>query len=404
LPRSEKFPFLLLAVLVGVFLLFTLKLFSLRFQTGDIYPPYSTLRTDPLGCKALYESLGDVSASERNFKRVDKLPEAAGTTLLFLGAGLTGREDHSRDSQKEMMGIEDPNETFARELEAFVVRGGRLVLSYRPLTGPPPRAEYDPKTKSTIMNAFASRWGVKFLLDPLHADAKGNFEAANAFLDDKSTRLDETLKWRSALYFALVDPAWKTIYARNHNPVLIERKYGSGSIVLCGDSYLFSNEAMRHDRHPELLAWLIGTNNRTIFEESHLGVSENPGMMTLVKKYRIYPALITLMALGLLFIWRNSMSLVPRLEGGDSHADPSDAAKDAFGGLVNLLRRNVPPPELLDSCLAEWKKTPSNAHAMTKEKVEKAASIVAEEKAKSPVKRDLVSAYRKICKSLSPRS
>ena len=26
-------------------------------ETGDVYPPYSSLRTDPLGAKALYESL-----------------------------------------------------------------------------------------------------------------------------------------------------------------------------------------------------------------------------------------------------------------------------------------------------------------------------------------------------------
>src|SRR5256885_1893261 len=98
LPRSEKFPLLLLAVLCGVFLLFTLKLFSLRFQTGDIYPPYSSLRTDPLGSKALYESLNDLGAvvTERNFKTLDKLPEAAGVTLLFLGSGMTPRVEHSR--------------------------------------------------------------------------------------------------------------------------------------------------------------------------------------------------------------------------------------------------------------------------------------------------------------------
>ena len=32
-----------------------LHLFALRFAQGDVYPPYSSLRSDPLGKKALYE-------------------------------------------------------------------------------------------------------------------------------------------------------------------------------------------------------------------------------------------------------------------------------------------------------------------------------------------------------------
>jgi len=33
------------------------KLYELRFAAGDIYPPYSSLRADPMGSKALYESI-----------------------------------------------------------------------------------------------------------------------------------------------------------------------------------------------------------------------------------------------------------------------------------------------------------------------------------------------------------
>ena len=32
-------------------------LFQLRFEQGDIYPAYSSLRADPLGTKVFYESL-----------------------------------------------------------------------------------------------------------------------------------------------------------------------------------------------------------------------------------------------------------------------------------------------------------------------------------------------------------
>jgi len=33
------------------------RLFSLRYARGDSYPPYSTLRADPAGAKALADAL-----------------------------------------------------------------------------------------------------------------------------------------------------------------------------------------------------------------------------------------------------------------------------------------------------------------------------------------------------------
>ena len=32
------------------------KLFLLRFEAGDVYPPYSSLRADPLGTMVLYKA------------------------------------------------------------------------------------------------------------------------------------------------------------------------------------------------------------------------------------------------------------------------------------------------------------------------------------------------------------
>ena len=46
----------LLAV-AGLFLGGLVRLMHLRLETGDVYPRYSSLRTDPFGCKALFESL-----------------------------------------------------------------------------------------------------------------------------------------------------------------------------------------------------------------------------------------------------------------------------------------------------------------------------------------------------------
>src|SRR5215813_13237048 len=54
-------------------------------ETGDVYPPYSSLRSDPLGAKALYESLAaipDVQV-ERLYKQRRTI--APGNTMFMLG-------------------------------------------------------------------------------------------------------------------------------------------------------------------------------------------------------------------------------------------------------------------------------------------------------------------------------
>src|SRR5690242_6328937 len=58
-----KYPFsviLLLVCAIG-FVFGIVQLFDLRFDVGDVYPPYSSLRSDPLGTMALFESLGRMS-------------------------------------------------------------------------------------------------------------------------------------------------------------------------------------------------------------------------------------------------------------------------------------------------------------------------------------------------------
>ena len=66
-------------------------LFMLRFEAGDVLPAYSSLRADPLGAKAFYQSLEhlDSLAVSRNFGRLEMLDEefadGSGVTVFFSG-------------------------------------------------------------------------------------------------------------------------------------------------------------------------------------------------------------------------------------------------------------------------------------------------------------------------------
>ncbi|MGD2272538.1 MAG: hypothetical protein PVI06_19215, partial [Desulfobacterales bacterium] len=70
MPKSRKLLLATLAVLSLIFCYGVVHLFLLRFETGDIYTPYSSLRSDPLGTRALFESLAQLAALSvrRNFR------------------------------------------------------------------------------------------------------------------------------------------------------------------------------------------------------------------------------------------------------------------------------------------------------------------------------------------------
>src|SRR5262245_7893370 len=113
----RKLSVVLLVVAVIGFGYGLLRLFQLRFEAGDNYPEYSSLRTDPLGCKALYESLDRLVETRRHFRSLARLEQGPPTTLLFLGT----QPERLRFSAADF-----------QHLESFMRHGGRLVIALFP--------------------------------------------------------------------------------------------------------------------------------------------------------------------------------------------------------------------------------------------------------------------------------
>ena len=210
--------------------------------------------------------------------------------------------------------------------------------------------------------------------------------------------LPESLAWHSATIFTNLDKSWRTIYARGTNPVVIERRFGRGTVVMATDSYFLSNEAMREDRHADLLAWFVGPNRHVIFDEAHHGIMETSGVATLVRNYRLHGLAAGLVVLAALFIWKNSMSFVPPHR--DEESDGYVAGKDAAAGFVNLLRRNIPARDVLSVCFAEWTKSLYRGRYYTITAVSQAQAVMETELQRSQRERDPVKAYQNICRVL----
>ena len=84
--RSSKLSVFAFLALFALLILGVFELLMLRFETGDVYSPYSSLRTDPVGSKAYYESLllQPGVQVERRYRPLRK-GDYSGTAMFYLG-------------------------------------------------------------------------------------------------------------------------------------------------------------------------------------------------------------------------------------------------------------------------------------------------------------------------------
>ena len=178
-------------------------------------------------------------------------------------------------------------------------------------------------------------------------------------------------------------------------PVVIERKYGSGSIILVADSFLVSNEALRGERHAQLLSRLFSGPSTIIFDEEHNGLRDNPGIASLARKYRLHGAVASFLLLALLFVWKNMVRFVPVYQINAAESDVI-VGKESGEGFINLLRRTIAPSAILETCMSEWRK----AFVHRPRERAKAEEAWARQQSLPPRERNPISTYRAISQAL----
>jgi len=293
-------------------------------ETGEVYPPYSSLRFDPLGARALYESLAALPdlQVERLYKPRATLA-GMGSAVLVLGV------DPSAWSKVTDKTLE--------EYEKLTANGGRLVIAFLPVRTPANLSE-----QPQSMN---SRWNIRL---------------AYRDMPRVTSTSTGTIPRSSALYF---EPGqeWKTLAHSDDHASAVERELGGGTVVLVADSYPLSNEGLRQARDAGFISRVIGPARRIVFDENHFGVVESGSVTRLMRKYRLQGAVAMLALVAALFLWRNASTFLPPRE---AHASGPVTGRDSMEGLSALLRRGVPEKDLIETCLSEWSKTaPREARA-----------------------------------------
>lgn len=422
-----------------------------RFAEGGIYPHYASFRPDPLGTSVFYESLEAMEGVEvrRNIKHLNSLKSLdEDSVLLLLG--------YPRESLENLRAPEN-----SPVLEA-VKGGARLVIAMNPGLVPevyrpeeddwierrrqlrdeasrkkrnqerPEKTsekasekgeakgeagdkdlsggdEDDDDELRRIEELIVSMEGPR-LTDELEFDiaAPDEFERPERgwrTQTGKSYRKDALLgnppRWRSQYRAEPDGDAWRKVLRVKKAPVVIERKWGKGSVVFATDSFFVSNEALHDAGDAGFLLWLLGGKTDVVFDETIHGTRETGGAMKLIRRHRLHGFFLGMLIFVGLWAWRSASSLAPGSDLMDRGLISSGGAvwgEHSRSGLVRLLRRSVPGKELLRRCFSVWRES---QHRDISEEVEsRVESVILESEAKPA---NIVSHYGEISELVSRR-
>jgi hypothetical protein len=290
------------ALLLGGALVYgAIYLFGLEFAAGSVYPEYSSLRTDPMGTRLLYDSLRALPgiAVDRNYRALEFLPDGASTVLLL---GIPA-PDFGQDA-----------EPYLRVLEESARRGNRMVAA---LT-------LEDAGKLPKFEALTKKWNLKL------------------GLDNKSRR--------HSLYFE-ESKEWSPLYRAGPRLVVVERRFGKGAVVLFAGSGDFTNQTTAATDRLSQVALAIGPNQRIFFDEQHLGIADSGSVVALARRFHLLGAGLGLALCAALILWRNGFDFPPPARAA---AAGRLAGRTSQAGLITLLRRYIPPPALASTCWREW--------------------------------------------------
>lgn len=304
-------------LLAAAFVYAALRLFGLQFTAGGVYPEYSSLRSDPMGAKLLFDGLAGIPGLrvERNYLPPQYLPEA-GAAILLLGA--------APDSLAGDLPV----------LERTAARGNRVVIALKlPAGGPLPDTK-----------AVESLWHVRVETD--------------------------TARRRAHRFYFAESQEWRVLDRIGPKVLAMERDFGKGSVAMLAESDSFSNQSTVAGDRLRAVSTAIGPYSYIVFDEQHLGIAEGGSIVRMAYRFHLTGLIAGLALLAALFLWRNAAGFPPpaggvvsgRLAGRTSHA-----------GLLTLLRRHVPPRELAAVCWQEW--LGSGRGHISAERLERAAEI-----------------------------
>ncbi|MDX2054584.1 MAG: DUF4350 domain-containing protein [Polyangiaceae bacterium] len=336
-----------LAVVAGLF-----QVVKSRVQQGDSFPAGSAFRSEPSGLRVLHDAL--LSQGKKSVRRervqLSRRADLSRTTLLL--AAISPQDFYTTDDR--LMG----------SLTALVQAGLRVVVlldtdvaercdSERCGVGEffsegseqEAQAKKEAKHKSKKHSAgLFEEWGIS-LSGASQAKAQRVVRAAAS-----PEWLANHLPWRGRAFFTPENAAWRVVYEQVNKAVVVERKLGKGELVVVASTYPVSNEAIAQERATSFILWLVGERPNIVFEETHLGLQEPKGIVSMARSYGLEGALYGLLVASLVYVWYAGSPLVRRAP----RSVRSESINSPLAGFSSLLMRAVPPKNLLQTCLSTY--------------------------------------------------
>jgi hypothetical protein len=308
--------FLVIAV-AGALLVGLTSIVQNRAKRSDSYPAFSSYRTLPEGTSVLYEALqhSPGMTADRNIQPLGivHFNNAAFLMLDVSPLSLNG------------------NGQWFDEMQALANNGNRVIIGLSPH-----RTRFIQPENNQLEDALKG-WHIRLA-----------FRRLTDFRDDE----DETLTPGWPMYFAQAQ-GWDTLREEGGKPVVIQRAWGKGTLVVMTNSFLLTNAAMVEDRQTTFVADLIGPVHRTIFDETHFGIEETGSIAALARRYHLQGLVLGLVLAALLFIWKNAAGFPP---APDVRPTQALIGEDSSAAFLNLIRRNIRRDDILATCVEQWSK------------------------------------------------
>jgi hypothetical protein len=332
--RRGGWPIAAAIALASVFALVVILSVIRRSEDYSAYPQYSSLNNEAAGTKAYFNSLERLGyEAGRNYRAISEL-NGTTDTVFFAGASSVYFRALPAKDLGEMIGL--------------AKSGARLVIALDPKqvewpnVPQPPTGKQIRKDDKTAASTLQEEWDIKLGRTDANdkrftkESGKGSYHGPAKFYI-----------W----YFASWASEWKASGKFGDTPLFLERKFGTGSIVLMANADLLTNEQLLAAPDADALTAAAGRRGRVIFDENHLGVADRGSVAGLASAHHLQWALFCFGMLAVFYIWRNSVSFVPPAA---IERDTTVVGHDSYKALQALLRRSIPENELLGTAAAEW--------------------------------------------------
>lgn len=441
MPKRRLIAWLALAFLALGLVVGFVEVMERRFAEGDVYPHYASYRSDPLGTSALYESLERMEGVRvrRNITHLNRVGDLdGGDAILLLGYPREGfRGLRAPGDSPVMKAVEEgarlvivmnpglvPEKflpVLSEEEEDWLDRRRRIQEERRDEMRRERKVddeveherdeEAEKELEKELEEEMASMLGplltrkLGFAVESLEEFERpdGGWETvAGEGLRDREPPLSLP-SWYSQFRLETESPEWSYMVLADDRPVVIERPWGEGSIVIASDAYFVSNEALHLESSPDFLLWMLGGKSDIVFDETIHGTREGGGAMKLIRRYRLHGVFFGLLLFVVLWAWRSASSLAPGsedLDRGLVDGGGTVVGEETVSGLTRLLRRSVAKSELLERSLETWRD--SEKRGIPPE-TEKQLEAIRARHAADPKHFGVVEAYNEISEALRRR-